>query len=85
MFWNEGVVAATTDRILPTSRKETSTTALHDVDTEPQAEEEEPVRVLEEEAVFQEFMVWGHETIPAPDDAYVKGIEEWIKFAEVVC
>jgi ribonuclease H2 subunit C len=30
-------------------------------------------------------VVWAHETIPAADDPYVKGVEEWIKFAEAVC
>lgn len=85
IVWDEGVVATPTDRIISNSRTETSTMTVHDVEIEPQTEEEEPVRILEEEAVFQEFTVWGHETIPAADDPYVKGIEEWINFAEAVC
>jgi ribonuclease H2 subunit C len=30
-------------------------------------------------------MVWGHEELPAADDAFVKGAEEWLKMAEAVC
>jgi ribonuclease H2 subunit C len=31
------------------------------------------------------MMVWGHEHLPAADDVYVKGVEEWVRFAETVC
>ncbi|KAL9023392.1 MAG: hypothetical protein Q9180_008254, partial [Flavoplaca navasiana] len=44
-------------------------------------DEEEEVKVLEEVANFKEFAVWGHETVPEGDDAFVKGVEEWIAFA----
>lgn len=46
---------------------------------------DEPVKILEKQATFDEFVVWGHEAVPAADDPFVKGVEEWIKFAEVVC
>jgi ribonuclease H2 subunit C len=44
----------------------------------------EPVKILEAVATFDEFTVWGHDQIPAPDDTLVKGIEEWIAFAESI-
>lgn len=44
----------------------------------------EPVKVLEEAASFEEMVVWGHEVLPGSDDPYVKGVEEWIAFAEAV-
>ncbi|KAL8844781.1 MAG: hypothetical protein Q9205_001483 [Flavoplaca limonia] len=44
-------------------------------------DEEEEVKVLEEVANFKDFVVWGHETAPEGDDAFVKGVEEWIAFA----
>lgn len=47
-------------------------------------EDTEPVKVLEEAASFEEIVVWGHETVPESDDPYVKGVEEWIAFAEAV-
>lgn len=46
---------------------------------------EEPVKILETQGTFDEMIVWGHEYLPAVDDSYVKGVEEWIKFAETVC
>jgi ribonuclease H2 subunit C len=51
-------------------------------DGEP--EPEEPVKVLEAQGTFDELMVWGHEILPAADDTFVKGVEEWVRFAEMV-
>lgn len=45
---------------------------------------EEPVKVLEVQGTFDEMMVWGHEVLPAADDTFVKGVEEWVRFAEAV-
>lgn len=53
--------------------------------TNEEVEQDEPVKVLEKQATFDEYVVWGHETIPAADDTFVKGVEEWVKFAEAVC
>ena len=40
--------------------------------------------VLEETGGFDDIMVWGHEALPEGEDPYVKGLEEWIGFAEKV-
>lgn len=40
---------------------------------------------MEQHATFSHVMVWDHEAVPANDDVYVKGMEEWIDFAEAVC
>ena len=53
-------------------------------DMAEQDEQPEPVKLLEEEARFDEITVWGHDRLPAADDTFVKGIEEWIAFAEAV-
>lgn len=47
-------------------------------------EEEEEVAVLEELATFEEVVVWDHEKVVEADDGVVKGMEEWIRFAEAV-
>lgn len=47
-------------------------------------DEEEEVKALDEVAKFEELVVWGHETVPEDDDVFVKGVEEWIRFAEAV-
>lgn len=39
---------------------------------------------MEHHARFEEIMVWEHEAVPYAEDVYVKGIEEWIGFAEAV-
>lgn len=55
-------------------------------DEEEEEDEEDALAVgtLEEIAEFEEVIVWDHEAIPSGDDAFVKGMEEWIRFAEVV-
>ena len=47
-------------------------------------EGEEEVNVLEEVATFEELVVWGHEVAVQDDHAVVKGVSEWIRFAEAV-
>ncbi|PYI28380.1 ribonuclease H2 subunit C [Aspergillus indologenus CBS 114.80] len=73
----EGVIATRTDRVLPPTRNE------DEADVE-EVQPEEPVKILEKQGTFDEYMVWGHELVPAADDAFVKGVEEWIKLAEAM-
>lgn len=47
-------------------------------------DDEEEVKMLEEVANFKDFIVWGHEAVADGDDAFVKGVEEWIGFAAAV-
>lgn len=43
------------------------------------------VKVMEEMGRFDEMVVWGHEVLPDEgEDEYVRGVEEWIAFAEAV-
>lgn len=42
--------------------------------------------VSEELAHFDGVMVWDHGALPdQTSDPYLKGVEEWISFAETVC
>jgi ribonuclease H2 subunit C len=43
-----------------------------------------PSMFMEQHATFSDVMVWDHEAVPDGDDVYVKGMEEWIDFAEAV-
>ncbi|EED21965.1 conserved hypothetical protein [Talaromyces stipitatus ATCC 10500] len=67
----QGVVAFPTDRMVPAANREG-------------AVPEEPVKILESQATFDQFVVWGHENLPAADDTFVKGVNEWIKLAEAM-
>jgi ribonuclease H2 subunit C len=73
-----GVIATVTDR---TSQQPVKNVPAEDDVTEL----EQPVKVLEMQGTFDDMMVWGHEILPAADDPYVKGVEEWVRFAETVC
>lgn len=74
----EGVVALPTERVLLSTERNTSS-AING-----EAEQEEPVKILEKQATFDEYVVWGHELAPAADDSFVKGVEEWLKLAEAM-
>ena len=39
---------------------------------------------MEEVASFDKLVLWGHESLVEGDDVFVKGVEEWIGFAEAV-
>lgn len=65
----------------------TYTTLDEDDDIQIQDEEDEPpepVKILDELSGFDEVVVWGHDHLPAMDDPFVKGVEEWIAFAEAL-
>jgi Ribonuclease H2 non-catalytic subunit (Ylr154p-like) len=61
---------------------------IHENEDDGDASEEEAhaevVKLLKEEARFDMITVWGHDRLPAADDKFVKGIDEWIAFAEAV-
>ncbi|KAI2684236.1 hypothetical protein DTO013E5_6794 [Penicillium roqueforti] len=75
----QGVVATHTDRVLPAAQP-----ADNDGAEDAEAEPEEPVKIMEIQRTFDEFVVWGHEAIPAADDTFVKGVEEWLQFADAM-
>lgn len=47
-------------------------------------EEASSAKILEEKATFDEIVIWGHDELPEKGDIFVKGVEEWIAFAEAV-
>lgn len=64
-----------TDRVLPVSTRDDS--------IEDEAAQD-PVKILQTQATFDDIVVWGHENEPESDDVFVKAVDEWIKFAETV-
>lgn len=75
-----GVVATPTDRVI-----QPKNTGADPAVDETETESEEQVKILEEQGSFDEVVVWGHEAVPAADDPFVKGVEEWVRLAEAVC
>ena len=57
---------------------------MQEEEEKEEGEEIEEVQVLEEVASFDKVVLWGHETLVEGDDPFVKGVEEWIGFAEAV-
>ncbi|KAI1971406.1 hypothetical protein LOZ53_005327 [Ophidiomyces ophidiicola] len=86
----QGVVATPTDKKLekkaPDDLPYGSSRSLTGGDCDDQGDDdvEPPPTILEMRGTFNELMVWDHERIPVADDPFVKGISEWVQFAEVV-
>lgn len=84
-----GLAVLKTDQIMPLNSQEPQSVHFgqseEDGDISEDDEHPEPVKILKEEATFDSITVWGHDRLPAADDAFAKGIEEWIGFAEAVC
>ena len=76
-----------TDRSVPQDSDSNDPARLEDGSLAEQDERDadEPIKILEEQASFDEVVLWGHESTPDENDPYMKGIEEWIVFAETVC
>ena len=55
-----------------------------DFDGEEGEEEQEEATLLKEVGSFEKIVVWNHESMVNGDDAFVKGVSEWIDFAEAV-
>jgi len=55
-----------------------------EADDEEDESDDEPVKLLEAMSNFDEIVVWGHDQVPAADDTFVKGVQEWIAFAEAI-
>jgi ribonuclease H2 subunit C len=78
----QGVVSQKTDKKLVAK----PSMPLPGVEAEDaNAPKEVDTMIMEQHATFTDVMVWDHETVPDGDDVYVKGMEEWIGFAEAVC
>ena len=94
----EGVVLQKTDQTLSSQTKQPSGGALaeqlrrmeedyadEDADEmDVSVEREAEVRIMETKATFDEVVIWGHEMVPDDEDVYVRGMEEWIGFAEAM-
>ena len=47
-------------------------------------EEQEDMTVMNEIGSFDNLLLWNHESMINEDDTFVKGLSEWIRFAEAV-
>jgi len=70
--------------VLQKTEKQVGAPALPDEDGMVEDAVQVETNIMEQQGSFEEIMVWGHEAVPADDDVYVKGMQEWIGFAEAV-
>ncbi|KAK2765671.1 hypothetical protein FQN54_008527 [Arachnomyces sp. PD_36] len=75
-----GILATPTTRTLPPTK-----TQHADADEEDEEDDDEPPQILDQTSTFNEFVVWSHERAPvASEDPFIRGVEEWVRFAEVM-
>ncbi|KAI8946030.1 ribonuclease H2, subunit C [Xylaria longipes] len=78
-----GVVVEKTDAKLETLTKQEPVN--EDVEVIENPEDQLEVGAMKSKATFDELMIWGHESMSDSSvDPYVRGMEEWIAFAEEV-
>lgn len=53
-------------------------------DLEGEEGEQKEVTILHELGSFDKLLIWNHESMVEGDDPFVKGLSEWIGFAEAV-
>ena len=75
-----GIIAKSTDRTLP---KQFVPVQTDDSDVEEE-QEQEPVKILETSSIFEDVTVWDHDQMPTNEDPIVKGMVEWIAFAQAI-
>ena len=83
----QGAVLQKTDKLVqeqPSERVPIPTDENEDLTEETAAPKQIETRIMEQQSVFERIMVWGHEAVPEDDDVYVKGMQEWIGFAQAV-
>ncbi|KAF2750477.1 hypothetical protein M011DRAFT_465226 [Sporormia fimetaria CBS 119925] len=71
-----GAVLQVTEETMPRKRGH--------LEEEEDEEEEVDVKIAKQVGSFDEVVVWGHGGVVEKDDAYVRGIEEWIRFSEAM-
>ena len=69
-------------RSLESSSQENAPCNAIDEAMDADGDKDEPVKVLEQVGTFEEVVVWGHEVMPEEDETFVKGVGEWIAWAE---
>lgn len=47
-------------------------------------EEQEEINMLNEVGSFEKVVIWNHESMVEGDDAFLKGLSEWIGLAEAI-
>lgn len=80
-----GAVLRVTDNVAPRVQRQVQDQDGGNDDEDDVQEEIVEVKIADQIGEFEDIVVWGHgEQIDASQDVYVKGMEEWIGFAEKI-
>ncbi|THW17119.1 ribonuclease H1 small subunit [Aureobasidium pullulans] len=81
-----GAILQKTNTILPPTITPSTSTSLEDEEDASSSLSSIPeTKILQEVATFDKIVVWGHEVQPdGQEDAYVRGVSEWIGLATAV-
>ena len=77
-------VAIKEDEDLKISDRSNQRNPYHSEEEEEGRDDLDGMKTLNQVAKFDEIVVWGHEVAVDGEDGFVKGVAEWINFAEAV-
>lgn len=82
----KGAVVVKTNHKLPPSTNTDPRRSANPAESDDDPDDaEEEVALYQEVSAFGEIISWAHESLPDQTaDAHIKGIEEWVQFAEKV-
>lgn len=78
-----GLVVKSTEKVLKPAPKPALSNESDDEDDEAE-DRDEPVKMLDTVSTIQDLVVWDHDQLPAPDDAFLKGLNELIAFTDAI-
>ncbi|KAI8632010.1 ribonuclease H2, subunit C [Xylariaceae sp. FL1651] len=81
----EGYYGSVVERTDPKPETPSSEERIEDVEVTENSEDRLEVGAMKGKATFDDLMIWGHEsTSDSSADPYVRGMEEWIAFAQEI-
>lgn len=82
----EGYCGSVVEKGQPKPQERSQDEIAEDLEIQEDNDHQIEVGAMHGKSTFDEVVVWGHESIAdSGADPYVRGIDEWISFAEQVC
>lgn len=81
----EGYYGSVVEKSTPKKAEKPREEMIEDLEIVDDPDDQPEIGAMQGQATFEEVMIWGHESLPdSSEDPYLRGMEEWISFAEQV-
>ncbi|KAI9694149.1 MAG: hypothetical protein M1822_003420 [Bathelium mastoideum] len=83
VYFRGRAILTKTNKLMPTQQAHMPALDLDELEPDEEEDAPEDVKIADVSRTFDNFIVWEHDSLPDPaGDPHIKGIEEWIQFAE---